>query len=71
VTRSRWRWAWLLLVVGGAVLVLASGALLIVACDGARHGWASWRHAAPYPLAGSVVGLALVTIGIVAIVRRR
>ncbi len=59
-----------LAIVAGVLLVAVSVIALIVAYDGARHGWASWRHAAPIPMLACAIGLGLI-VGGVALLRRR
>ena len=55
---------WLAAMLAGLALVAAGGVFLIVAYDGSRHGWASFRHAAPIPIVAIAVGLALIAVGV-------
>jgi hypothetical protein len=65
------RWVWLLGVVAGIALLAVASAFLIVAIDGASHGEASLRHAAPIPVAAIVVGLALAVLSVWRLIRSR
>jgi hypothetical protein len=65
------RWLWLAAVLIGLASAAAGGAFLIVAYDGSRHGWASFRHAAPVPIVAIALGLAVIVVGVRRIVRGR
>jgi hypothetical protein len=63
------RWLWLVAVVAGLADAAAGGAFLIVAYDGSRHGWASFRHPAPVPILAIALGPVLIVVGIWRIAR--
>jgi uncharacterized membrane protein len=65
------RWLWLLGVLAGLAIVVIASAFLIVAVDGARHGEASLRHAAPIPVVAIVLGLVIAGFSTWRLVRRR
>lgn len=57
-------------VLAGAMLIAASIVALIVAVDGARHGWASLGDAAPVPVLALAVGAGIAIAGALALRRR-
>ncbi len=54
----------------GVLLIAIAVVALIVAWDGARHGWASLEDAAPIPVLAIAVGVAMALGGVVALRRR-